>query len=154
MLAISTCYPVKAVLPSSSPVSSINRTIGDEDGIQGKATGLAKSIKRVVTKELIWGDETSRLRNKSFPSMKMATLSIFAPFNQAIESWDSFLDCIDCSMVANDYEGLPGDRKQAIFLSICGYDMFETAMAVLAPQKFLDVSWETLLSNLRRHYIP
>lgn len=85
--------------------------------------------------------------------MKMATLSMFAPFNQAIESWDFFLDRVDCFMGANDYKGLPGDCKQAVF-SICGHDMFETAMALLAPQKFQDVSWETLLSKLRGHYAP
>lgn len=65
-----------------------------------------------------------------------------------------FLDRVDCFMVANDYKGLPGDRKQAICLSICGHSMFETARALLAPQKVQDVFWDTLLSKLKGHYAP
>lgn len=84
----------------------------------------------------------------------MATLSTFAPFDQAKESWDSFMDRFNCFLAANDYKGLPGDRKLAVFLSICGHDMFETARALLAPQTVQDVPWETLLATLKGHYAP
>lgn len=104
----------------------------------------------MVTKELTCGDK----RPRHFFSEKMAILSTFAPLNQATENGDSFLDCVDCFMAANNYKGLSGDCKQAVFLSICGHDMFETARALLAPQKVHDVSWEILLAKLREHYAP
>lgn len=79
---------------------------------------------------------------------------MFAPFNQSQETWDSFLDRFDCFLAANDYKALPGDRKQAVFFSVCGQDMFETARALLAPLKVQDVPWDTLMAKFKGHYTP
>lgn len=61
----------------------------------------------------------------------MATLTVFEPFNQSTETWDSFLDRFDCFLAANDYKALPTDRKQAVFLSVCGHKMFARALLAL-----------------------
>lgn len=82
----------------------------------------------------------------------MATLTMFTPFNQAQETWDSFLDRFDCFLAANDYKALLGNRKLAVFLSVCGHDMFETAL--LAPLRVQDVPWDTLIVKLKGHYAP
>lgn len=84
----------------------------------------------------------------------MATLTTFAPFSQVTETWDLFLDSFDCFLATNNYKVFPGDRKLAVFLSICSHNMFKTARALLAPQKVQDVPWKTLLAKLKGHYAP
>lgn len=84
----------------------------------------------------------------------MAILTNFMAFNQATETWASYLARSEYFLRANDFVELSSSRKQAYFLSFCGSEMFNTAQALAAPQPITSVSWEVLLAKLRNHYVP
>lgn len=83
----------------------------------------------------------------------LATQNNFAPFNQATETWESYMEQFKCFLIVNAYMELSGDRKRTYFLSFCGTEMFETSRALLAPQSIHSVFWDTLLVKLKNHYV-
>lgn len=84
----------------------------------------------------------------------MATQNNFAPFNQATETREPYMERFKCFLIVNAYMELSSDQKCAYFLSFCGTEMFETARALLALQSIHSVSWDTLLVKLKNHYAP
>lgn len=84
----------------------------------------------------------------------MATSHNFPPFNQGKESWDAFVACFECFLIANGYTNVSTECKRAYFLSFCGTEMFETAMTLMAPQSIHLGTWEDFMGKLKWYYVP
>lgn len=84
----------------------------------------------------------------------MANLNNFVAFSLASESWETYVECFECFLEANDLTNFPSSRKQAQFLNACGHKMFGTATALVASQPIQSLPWETLLERLQNHYAP
>ncbi|KAG8130738.1 hypothetical protein E2320_017287 [Naja naja] len=84
----------------------------------------------------------------------MAALKSFAPFDASTETWESYIERFDCFLEASDLVDLTGSRRRVLFLNFCGKQMFDTAIALLAPQPLNSVTWETLMAKLKTHYAP
>ncbi|CAI5780741.1 Hypothetical predicted protein [Podarcis lilfordi] len=84
----------------------------------------------------------------------MASLVPLPPFAPASESWDSYLARFDCYLQANELTQVSQERKQGLFLSLCGPEVFETARALVAPEAVQATPWDTIQERLRNHYAP
>ncbi|CAI5796532.1 XP_034969502.1LOW QUALITY PROTEIN: uncharacterized protein K02A2.6-like [Podarcis lilfordi] len=84
----------------------------------------------------------------------MASLVPLPPFAPASESWDSYLALFDCYLQANELTALSKERKRGLFLSLCGPEVFETALALVAPEAVQATPWDTIQEKLRNHYTP
>lgn len=57
----------------------------------------------------------------------------FAPFNLAIETWNSYEAKFECFLKANDYTELMSSRKHTHFLNSCSLEMFMTTLVLMSP---------------------
>ncbi|KAG8132783.1 hypothetical protein E2320_010617 [Naja naja] len=84
----------------------------------------------------------------------MAALNSFAPFDTATETWESYIEGFNCFLEMNDLIELTSSRRRALFLNLCGKQMYDTARAFLAPQLLSTVSWAKTIMPQRHPELP
>ncbi|XP_013927684.1 PREDICTED: uncharacterized protein LOC106553663 [Thamnophis sirtalis] len=83
-----------------------------------------------------------------------SALPLFAPYGTAGETWEGFLECFECYLIASKNHNQPQEEKCSFFLSCCSPAMFASARALASPRPIYQLSWETLMAKLKNHYAP
>ncbi|XP_033004085.1 uncharacterized protein LOC117046393, partial [Lacerta agilis] len=84
----------------------------------------------------------------------MASLLPLPSYSPATESWESYLEQFECYLEANAFTDLTDSQETALFLTVCGSEVFETAQALVAPLAMQAAAWDTLMEKLKGHYAP
>ena len=68
----------------------------------------------------------------------MATYSQIKEFDNSEEKWSQYVECLGHYFLANDIDD--ADKQKAIFLSICGSQIYKFMCDLLSPAKPEDKS--------------
>ena len=71
-------------------------------------------------------------------------------FDQAVESWESYIEQMEKYFVANDV--ISAGKKGATLLSMCGQSTYTIIRSQAAPDKPTDMDYEELLELTMKHY--
>lgn len=83
-----------------------------------------------------------------------ASLLPFSLYNSATETWGSYLTWFECYLKVNKFTNVTDNRKQALFLSLCGSKAFKMGWALVTPLAVQVVLWEMFQNKLKAHYAP
>ncbi|XP_071056917.1 uncharacterized protein [Onthophagus taurus] len=83
----------------------------------------------------------------------MATLGNVEHFNPNNPgAWDAYKERVELFLKANNIT--EDDRKQAVFLNICGAATYDILRSLISPAKVSDASYENVIKTLSAHFSP
>ena len=82
----------------------------------------------------------------------MAAHGKVGAFNEAVESWPSYIERLGYYFVANDVKD--GNKKRAILLSSCGVTTYTVIRNLLAPDLPSTKSYDSIVEAASKHFNP
>ena len=82
----------------------------------------------------------------------MAKHGTVGPFSGDSEDWSAYVERLDQYFIANDVTS--GQKKKAIFLSVCGTQTYKLIRSLVSPRKPSDLAYNELTKKVLDYYKP